>query len=148
MEARVQRHSSETRDPSPGFSLVEVVLAMFVLALLSIALLPLLIGSMDASRSNRSISAATAFASARISEVRSAFRDEVATPCAALSGYADAANFYLAGPTGSGLTSRRTLTSSCPSEPFGTVGVRVTVYRVGDLTNPVVTLDTEVVVSS
>ncbi len=56
-----------------GFSLVEVLIAMFLLAVLSLAVLPLLIGVTRASVSNRDVITATTLANARLAPLRAAF---------------------------------------------------------------------------
>lgn len=91
---------SAVRTGDSGFSLVEVVIAMLMLGLMSLALLPLLIGTMKASVENRSLVTATAIANDRIAEVRAGFRDDVPTPCSALDGYVDAEDSYPPGRLG------------------------------------------------
>lgn len=56
-----------------GFSLVEVVVAMLILALIALALLPVLVGATNTSVLNRSLVAATTLANAQIAVVRALF---------------------------------------------------------------------------
>jgi prepilin-type N-terminal cleavage/methylation domain-containing protein len=113
-----------------GFSLVEVVLAMFLLGLMALAVLPLSIGAMRTSVVNRDVVAATAFADSRIALLRDAYRLDAATSsCTALAatppiGAADAQ----AGAAAKGMTA--TVTAVCPASAITTalsVAVTVTV---------------------
>ncbi|WP_425841426.1 prepilin-type N-terminal cleavage/methylation domain-containing protein [Microbacterium sp. PA5] len=62
-----------------GFSLVEMILAMFLLAVLSLAVLPLLISATALSIDNRDRVTATALADAHISALRAQFPVQPAT---------------------------------------------------------------------
>lgn len=63
-----------------GLGLTEVVVAMFILATLALALLPLLITGMQASVRNTTIAAATQFANDRMS-IAQAMASNSAQPC-------------------------------------------------------------------
>jgi len=63
-----------------GFSLVEVLVAMFLLALMAIAVLPLLISASQVSVSNRELTTATAFANAQLAPIKAGFPPEPASP--------------------------------------------------------------------
>jgi prepilin-type N-terminal cleavage/methylation domain-containing protein len=56
-----------------GFSLVEVLMAMFLLAMLALAVLPLIIGITKVSAQNEDAAAANSFASAQLADLRSGF---------------------------------------------------------------------------
>jgi len=57
-----------------GFSLVEVIIAMFLLGILALAVLPLIIGATRASVVNEDLAGATAFANAQLAEIRESAR--------------------------------------------------------------------------
>lgn len=67
------------RRTEDGFSLVEVIIAMFLLAVLSLAVLPLLIAGTRLSVDNRDTVEATAFADAHLSALRAQFPAQPAT---------------------------------------------------------------------
>lgn len=69
-----------------GFSLVEMIIAMFLLAVLSLAVLPLLISATALSVDNRDRVTATALADAHVSALRAQFpvQPATATTCAQL----------------------------------------------------------------
>lgn len=62
-----------------GFSLAEVIIAMFLLAVLSLAVLPLIIRASGLSTSNQDTVSAIAVANAHISELRAQFPNDPAT---------------------------------------------------------------------
>lgn len=59
-----------------GFSLVEVIIAMFLLAVLSLAVLPLIIRASSLSTANQDTVSAIGVASAQLSAVRAAFPND------------------------------------------------------------------------
>ncbi|WP_214466749.1 prepilin-type N-terminal cleavage/methylation domain-containing protein [Microbacterium flavescens] len=75
---------------SEGFSIVEVIIAMFLLMVLALAVLPLIIGATNTSVVNRDLVAATTFAGAQLAPIKASFPNDPATPtsCAALRGRA------------------------------------------------------------
>lgn len=62
-----------------GFSLVEVLIAMFLFAVISLAVLPLLISGISLSTVNRDVVAATAVANDRIAQLRDDFPTSATT---------------------------------------------------------------------
>ena len=68
-----------------GFSLVEVVIAMFLLAVLALAVLPALIGATRASVTNRSVLTATTFANGQLAAIQADFPDDPTAPTSAQS---------------------------------------------------------------
>lgn len=74
------------RSDDDGFSLVEVVMAMFLLTLLALAVLPLFISATRMSVANRDSIEATALADAHLSALRAQFPAQpiTATTCAGL----------------------------------------------------------------
>jgi prepilin-type N-terminal cleavage/methylation domain-containing protein len=103
----------QPRDPDRGFSLVEMVLAIFLLGLLAMATLPLLIATTKNSVINRDINTATSYANAVIVEIRSEYPDgALATSCAGLKSVADAAAEQTSAQQ---FTATVTLNASCSS---------------------------------
>lgn len=114
-----------------GFSLVELVIAMFVLAVLSLAVLPLLVGTTQVSVENRGLLTATAFANDRLAEIQAdypATPGDDSTSCAALR--ALQANPPAVDPA-SGLVARLTI-GTCPATFPASVPVTVTVSEDGE----------------
>lgn len=68
-----------TQRSDDGFSLVEVLIAMFLLAVLSLAVLPLIIGATRLSVDNRDTIEATALADAHIAALRAQFPTQPTT---------------------------------------------------------------------
>ncbi len=128
------------RDGS-GFSLVEVIIAMFMLSVLAIAILPLIIGATQLSTVNRDITTATAFANAQLSPIRDAFPLNALTPatCTAVQTHAAA---DVPGPDG---LEADVVVGSCPALYPGTVTVDVYVSNGPDT---VVHLPTRILVAA
>ena len=123
--------------------MVEVLIAMFTLATMSLALVPLLIGSVRASQVNGALVAATSYANAQLAAIRDDFANDAENSCAAVAAKAHTGT---ADPTGSGLLSDLTV-SACPSSYPGTVKAAVSVYRSVTPSTVLVTLRTEVLVT-
>lgn len=130
--------SSETRDDD-GVGLIEIVVAMLLLAVLAIGVLPLLLQATTASVVNRDLVAANNLASAELAPIRADFPNSPtnAKTCADLVPYAHAK-----ASGSSGFSTERTI--SCSGAGTGTVTVKV--YR-GVQTTPVVTIATKVMVT-
>ncbi|GAA3900835.1 type IV pilus modification PilV family protein [Microbacterium invictum] len=62
-----------TKTEDDGFSLVEVIIALFLFAVISLAVLPLLISGVSLSVVNRDVVAATALANDRLAQLRDEF---------------------------------------------------------------------------
>jgi len=98
-----------------GFSLVEVLIAMFLLSMIAIAVLPLLIGATRLSVANKDLATATAFANAQLAPLKAAFPAEPSAPtsCAALRAMAAT---DVAGPQG---ISADISVNACPAASGG-----------------------------
>jgi prepilin-type N-terminal cleavage/methylation domain-containing protein len=131
------------RSHDDGFSLVEVVIAMFLLGVLSLAVLPLIIGATRASVQNDDLARATAFGQAILAPLRAEFPVSPSNPgtCSDLEDY-EAAD--IPDPAGSDLVSD-VVVEPCPSDELATVGVTVIVR---DLEGTLVELPTRVLVAS
>lgn len=128
-----------------GFSLVEVVIAMFLLAVLALAVLPALIGATRASVTNRSVLEATTFANGQLAAIQADFPDDPAAPtsCADLRGRA-----HTPGPPDpqTGLRTEITI-GACPAFFPAAIPVAVVVYA-EDSADAVVRMPTKVLVSA
>lgn len=118
-----------------GFSLVELIIAMFFLAILSLAVLPLLIGATSASVANRDQVKATSFATEQLASLRAAFPLESPGTCTALTAREASGATAIAGPAGSGMTATIDV-AACPSGTANypaAIGVTIRVFdRSGD----------------
>jgi type II secretory pathway pseudopilin PulG len=151
------------RETADGLSIVELIIAMFLLAVVALALLPLLVGVTRTTATNKELVAATSLANAQVAAIRAQYPNDSSTSaCGALAQSivhlktgADAAGITLAspqplvagipGPAGSGLTARVS-TSTCPAAMPGTVTMTVVVTdRAG---RALVSLPTLIVVST
>ncbi|MGC3956386.1 MAG: prepilin-type N-terminal cleavage/methylation domain-containing protein [Propionicimonas sp.] len=144
MKGRPVRGRPEASSANRGFSLIEVLIAMFVLALMALALIPLLIGATRLSVTNRSLAAASAFATAEIAEVQSAFGNDSPRLCSELSGYKHN-NFP--DPAGTGLVAVRKALEACGADEYSTITIQVSVAAADKPTHALVTLTTKVLVA-
>jgi prepilin-type N-terminal cleavage/methylation domain-containing protein len=113
-----------------GFSLIEIVVAMFVLSVISMALLPLLITTARVSLESRTQVSATAQANAEIALLRQQFRDDMENSCAAIADAA-AARTGESDPATGQFT--RITVSGCPSTLPATMTVTVEVHSTAAL---------------
>lgn len=133
-----RRHSGDA-----GFSMIEIVVAMFVLAVMSIGLLPLILGTIQTSVLNRQLVAATTLAGTSLDDAR---RVAASTPsCAALTTWR--AGLVTGTPTADGSIVEATV-GSCPTAFPGTVLVSVRVRSAADSTATLAALQTKVIVNS
>ncbi|MCW5953320.1 MAG: hypothetical protein KIT69_13785 [Propionibacteriaceae bacterium] len=146
-----------------GFSLVEVVIAMLLLALMALGVLPLILGTIQTSTANRSLVAATTFGNAQLSGLRAQFgNDRIDTTCSGLlQTVKDINDGALAkDPSGSGLASElggpRTNKEGelpAPSCTAGVAGpiavvVAVEVFPEGSRSRVITSLSTEILVGA
>ncbi|WP_413354526.1 type IV pilus modification PilV family protein [Microbacterium sp. 1P06AB] len=133
-----------------GVSLVEVVIAMFLFALLAVAILPLAIQAQALSSTNRDAASASAFASGLLAEVRAEFRDTDLQTCAEVRNFLAARGSagIVTDPAGSGQTARLTADSTCPAASVSVATIRAKVYSSPAATGtPTATLSTQIVVT-
>lgn len=99
-----------------GFSLVEVIIAMFLLMVLAVAVLPLTIGVARASVVNRDLVAATAFANAQLAPITGDFGIGRAGParCSELAARAVPAGGAIPDPAGTGMSATVEI-GACPT---------------------------------
>ena len=113
-----------------GFGVIEIIVSMFLLALLAVAMLPLLIDSMRVASTNASIAAATQVVAQQLERLRdsgsscSAVKTLVATPPAVVAGPAGSQQpqlEFIGLPAG----------DVCQTPYLRTVNVRIWVTAVG-----------------
>ncbi|WP_292812691.1 type II secretion system protein [Microbacterium sp.] len=142
---RDAHHASRSIHTDDGFSIVELVIAMFLVAILAMAVLPLLVQGTRASASNTSLVAATTFAGERLAFFRDQFPSDIlTTTCTAVQAHRATG---IPDPARSGL-SADILVSECPADLPGTVTVTARVYESADPTAVLATVPTRIVVSS
>ncbi|GEM_PF-2195295 len=103
-----------------GLSLVEVLMAMFLLALLAIAVLPLMIGATRTSVVNEDLAGATAFANAQLAEIR----ESAVAGCEELQDWDER---RIDDPASTDVTAIVSILEECPSTYPAAVPVTVTV---------------------
>lgn len=133
----------EAIDREGGFSIVEAVIAMFLLAVLSLALLPLLMTAITTSSSSTNSISANQLANSQLAVIRSQFSDSNDNSCAAVTSKQATG---VAGASGSGLGAD-IVVSACPATYPGTVTVTVTAYRTAKPTLKLVTLPSKILVT-
>lgn len=122
-----------------GFSLIEIVIAMFVLALMAMALIPMMIGSLKLGVQNREMVAATSLANQLVTDARR----EGGSGCSALTLWAGRSDLA---PANSGFTAAAT--ASCPAGFPGAARVSVTVRPADDASSTLIRLTTKVMVKN
>jgi prepilin-type N-terminal cleavage/methylation domain-containing protein len=126
-----------------GFSMIEIVVAMFVLAVMSLGLLPLILGAIRTSVSNRQMVAATTLAGASLDDAR---RAAASSPtCATLTNWR--AGLVTGTPTADGTIVEATV-GACPTSFPATVLVSVRVRQATDSTSTLAVLQTKIIVNS
>ncbi|WP_164861515.1 prepilin-type N-terminal cleavage/methylation domain-containing protein [Microbacterium sp. CPCC 204701] len=100
-----------------GFSLVEVIIAMFLLGVLALAVLPLTIAAARTSVVNRDLVAATAFANAQLAPIKADFGVGRSGParCSELAARAVPAEGAISDPAGAGMRATVAI-GPCPTD--------------------------------
>lgn len=131
-----ESYDATPRPQESGFGMIEIVISMFLLALLAIAFLPLLVQGVKHSSSNSTLAAATQLVNDEMELARSR------TTCSSLT----ATSYSVPDPRGVTLQVARTVGGSCPA---ATVPPATATYpRTVPVTVTVTRSDTGVVVSS
>lgn len=100
----------ETARSDQGFGMIEVVVAMFLLALLAVAVLPTIISALRLSSTNITLSTATQLLNQQMDEAR-----ELADTCAAIQTFAnDPVGLLITDPRGTVLRVHRQA-ATCPA---------------------------------
>lgn len=112
-----------------GFSLVEVIIAMFLLAILSLAVLPLIIGATNTSVVNRDTAAATAFANSQLALLRDQYPLTATSgaTCSSLVNRTTTAAAAGAGSSAAGMTAKVIVRGTCPTSFPSTMVVDIVV---------------------
>lgn len=108
-----------------GVGLLEILLVMFLLTLMTLAIIPALISSTRASSTNAGIAAATSFANSSLDAIRAEFPNDADASCADVRSKAQT---DIADPAGSGLLGTVSV-SDCPATYPGTVTVTAKIRR-------------------
>ncbi|WP_104171743.1 hypothetical protein [Cryobacterium sp. M23] len=110
-----------------GIGLIEIMISMMLLAVLSIAILPVLVQGLRNSSSNATLATASQFARQELASVRAFSAD-----CATISTFDDGPSTVTADARGAPLSIRR-LVGACPAAADypGVVNVSIEVTRVG-----------------
>lgn len=117
--------ASQKRVDDFGFGLVEIVISMFLLALLAVAFLPLLVDALRASVRNSTVATATQLVSEQLDAV-----SLIPRTCAALAAFEAAAVPSLTDERGTAYTAVRNA-ASCPASGYP-LAVSVTVSVTAD----------------
>ena len=127
-----------------GIGIIEIVVSMFVIALLVLSFIPMLINSNRLSARNTTMATATQIANTQIESVRGQAAQRSTTPgCSVVSGYAR--TLTTPDPRGGSLQANSVFT--CPSSYPGTVRLSVSVTRLGS-TSSLASADTLIWVST
>lgn len=126
------------RTDDEGFGLVEIVISMFLLALLAVAFLPLLINALQASVRNSTAATATQLVSEQLDAVSLLGRT-----CAALTAFEAASLPTTTDDRGSVYTAHRDA-ATCPASGYP-AGVRVRVWVTVD-SDPALQVEAETIV--
>jgi type II secretory pathway pseudopilin PulG len=135
--------TNQLSDGQAGVSLVEIVVAMFLFAVMSVAVLPLMVGAVQASTTNRDLVAINSLANAQLATLQATFPNSAENTCAAVA--ATAAD-GIADPSGSGAAASITV-GACPSSYPATVTVTVQAFRSGSA-KPAIILKSAILVAS
>ena len=107
-----------------GFGMIEIVVSMFLIALMAMAILPVMISSMKLTTTNVVVTRATQVVSTQLDLARQ--QGELSPTCAAIRGLATTTPIVVVDPKGEPLRYMRSV-GSCPASYPGTVAVTVTV---------------------
>ena len=122
-DSQMKIHNSTAAEREHGFSLVEILVAMFILALVATSLAPMLVSALKQTANNAIDTQATHLVSVQMDAVRA----QTAT-CAALTAYASSSLPAAATGEGVTLTVTRQL-GACPATYPGTASFTVSVRR-------------------
>ena len=118
MKSFRRRHLTNS-DGDRGFGLIEIVVAMFLLAIVSLSVLPLLVQDLKLSAANATLANATQLANQQIEMVRSQSLCSAIVPAS-----------FMVTTQGVTLKVSRTISASCPALGYPiTVPVSVSVMR-------------------
>ncbi len=128
-------NASSPHEDEQGLGLIEIVVSMFLVALLAIAFLPLLIQSLRSTTTNTSVATANQLVSQQLEALRS-----VSTNCASVTSFTTTDPAPVTDDRGVVLTIDRQLIGICPITYPGTVKVRVAVSVGGTVLSDATTL--------
>ena len=117
--------ANHTKSDDVGIGLIEIIISMFLLALLATAFLPILVQGLNTSVRTTTIATATQLAGEQLDKLR-----ELGTTCSEVSVFDDAVPAAVTDERGTVYQPRR-LVAACPATYPGVVSVRVWVTRTG-----------------
>lgn len=120
------KHLPDSNPNEAGFGLIEIMVSMFLLALLATAFLPLLIQAMRTSVMNASVATANQLASAQLDELRT-----LDPYCDTVSAFDDVTPASVTDTRGTVYQPSRAV-AACPSVYPGVIEVTVSVARAGE----------------
>lgn len=118
--------SLRLRDDDAGFTLIEVLVSMLILAVIALALIPAFVSQMRATSTNTTIATASQLAGQQIDDAQSR-----AATCAALQAYQSQTVAPVIDARGVTLQVQRTVALPCPSTYPATIKVQVSVTTSG-----------------
>jgi len=118
--------SFRTGRDDTGFTLIEVLVSMLILAIIALALIPAFISQMRATSTNTTIATASQLAGQQIDAAQS-----LAATCAALQAYQSQTVAAVIDARGVTLQAQRTVSLPCPSTYPATIKVKVSVTTSG-----------------
>ncbi|WP_158865663.1 prepilin-type N-terminal cleavage/methylation domain-containing protein [Leifsonia sp. AG29] len=121
--------SERSESADAGFTLVEVMVAMLLLAVLALAILPTFVAQLRATSVNTTIATASQLAGQQIDDAQSR-----AATCAALQAYQSETVAPVVDARGIALQATRTVSLPCPTTYPATISVTVTVAASGSAT--------------
>jgi type II secretory pathway pseudopilin PulG len=127
--------NSLLHEDEQGMGLIEIVVSMFLIALLAMAFLPLLVSSLTSTRLNTSVATANQLVSQQLEALRS-----VGTNCASVTSFTTTDPAPVVDDRGVALTIDRQLIGVCPTTFPGTVKVTVAVSTDGKVLSNATTL--------
>jgi prepilin-type N-terminal cleavage/methylation domain-containing protein len=117
------------RTDDSGFTLIEILVAMLLLAIVALALVPAFTSQMRATSANTTIATASQLAGQQIDDAQSR-----AATCAALQAYQSETVAPVIDARGVTLQAHRSVALPCPSSYPSTIKVQVTVTASGSAT--------------
>lgn len=145
---RIPFPSADSTDSDAGFGLIEIIVAMFLLAIIAIAFIPVLIQGMRLSVTNATTAAATQLVSSNIEDARS--RGPLCANVAAFANDPSVASMITPAGHGVNLVVHRT-PLTCPTDASaypGTVAFSVYVTTTTDSTTKLAQAKTLIFVSA
>jgi prepilin-type N-terminal cleavage/methylation domain-containing protein len=139
------RRFQARRSDDSGFGLVEILVSMFILSIISLAMLPIFINTLQLSSRNVSLTTATQLVSEQMDVARA-----LAPTCVAIQTYATETNgMFVEDPRGNILQIHRQAPATCPSAYPAGFAFTSWVTLQGDVTaTPIASGETRIYIKS